>query len=129
MTNTAGSSRSVDADVSCYYAGDPTRPECQVHAVVAYGPVALCSSCDQRRSTVGKGMAPRRLGPNSARRQALQAIEAARHRLTEAEVELARAVALARSSGCSWSQLGQALGVSRQGAQQRYGLGSEGGGR
>ncbi|HKY25429.1 MAG TPA: Clp protease N-terminal domain-containing protein [Gaiella sp.] len=30
-------------------------------------------------------------------------------------------VEAARSSGCSWAQIGSVLGVSRQGAQQRYG--------
>src|SRR5258706_31348 len=44
---------------ACHYAAG--RPDCQVLAAVCYGPVALCASCDQRRSSAGKGTAPVRL--------------------------------------------------------------------
>ena len=40
-------SRRVDALVTCCYADDPAlRPHCEHRAVVAYGPMALCRSCD-----------------------------------------------------------------------------------
>jgi hypothetical protein len=96
---------------------------------VAYGPVALCSSCDLRRSTVGKGVAPRRLTPSLSQREALETVEAARERLIRAEAELTAAVGLARGRGCSWNQLGRALATSRQAAQQRFGSDSKGGDR
>ena len=44
---------------ACYYAG--ARPDCQALASVRYGQIALCASCDQRRSTAGKGTPPVRL--------------------------------------------------------------------
>jgi len=44
---------------ACCYAA--ARPDCQVLAIVRYGPSALCAGCDQRRSALGKGTAPVRL--------------------------------------------------------------------
>ncbi len=49
--------------------------------------------------------------------------EAARHRATLAEVTdalLGHFVDQARRAGCSWSQIGDALGVSKQAAQQKH---------
>ena len=129
MSGAEAPSRRVDTVVRCHYANDPRRPDCDGHAVVAYGPVALCSSCDLRRSTVGKGVAPRRLIPSLHQREALDEVESARDRLASAEAELASAVALARSFGCSWSELGRALAVTRQAAQQRFGSAVKGGDR
>ena len=41
---------------ACWYAGSP---DCQVLAAVCYGWLpALCATCDQRRSTLGKGVTP-----------------------------------------------------------------------
>lgn len=114
-------SRSVDAGVTCYYAGDPARrPACDHRAVVAYGAIALCRSCDARRSTVGKGIVGRSLVRGCDRR-ALAAVETAVGRLRAAEEELAHSVAAARHLGHSWGELGPALGVTRQAAQQRFG--------
>jgi hypothetical protein len=121
MSSAPVPSRRVDTPFACYYADDPTRPACERHAVVAYGPVALCASCDLRRSTVGKGITPRRLVPGPFEREALETVEAARDRLARAEADLVSAVAAARRRGCSWSELGRALAVSRQAAQQRFG--------
>ena len=129
MSGAEAPSRRVDTSVTCHYANDPRRPDCELHAVVAYGPVALCPSCDVRRSTVGKGLAGRRLVPGPDESEALQAVEAARDRLLRAEAELASAVMIARSRGCSWGQLGRALATSRQAAQQRFGPASKGGDR
>jgi hypothetical protein len=42
------------------------------------------------------------------------------HRL---EDELADKVALARTAGASWTQIGREVGLTRQGAQQRWGAG------
>ena len=130
MSGTEAPSRRVDIiPVTCHYANDPRRPDCDGHAVVTYGPVALCSSCDLRRSTVGKGLVARRLVPGPAEFEALRAVEAARDRLLRAEAELASAVISARDRGCSWSQLGRALATSRQAAQQRFGSAPKGGDR
>ncbi len=37
------------------------RPACQLNATVAYGITGLCTSCNERRSTLGKGQADRQL--------------------------------------------------------------------
>ena len=117
----SAASRSVDASASCYYAGDPARrPDCEHRAVVAYGAVSLCRSCDARRSTVGKGIVGHSL-VGGRDWSALEGVEAAADRIRAAEEQLAAAVASARRLGHSWSELGAALGVTRQAAQQRFG--------
>jgi hypothetical protein len=87
--------------------------------VVAYGPVVLCPSCDKMRSAVGRTEVGRKLPASELG----QVIEAALE-LSRAEERLGLAVRVARGAGASWSQVGDALGVTRQAAQQR--LGSEG---
>lgn len=42
-------------------------------------------------------------------------------RLADVQHDLSAAVAEARAAGASWGDLGRALGMTRQGAQQRYG--------
>ncbi|HWD07817.1 MAG TPA: hypothetical protein VHA57_01860 [Actinomycetota bacterium] len=114
-------SRRLDTWPVCFYADRPDRrPECQHRAVVAYDTVKLCADCDARRSTLGKGVAPRSLVPGRDW-SALAAVEVAVVRLAAAEAELAGAVEHARRSGLSWGMLGAALGITRQAAQQRYG--------
>ncbi|HYR61065.1 MAG TPA: hypothetical protein VET24_00275 [Actinomycetota bacterium] len=111
----------VDDPAICYYAGDPARrPDCEHRAVVAYGAVALCRRCDARRSTVGKGIVGRSL-VRGRDWNALAAVETAVGRVRAAEEELADSVAAARRLGHSWGELGTALGVTRQAAQQRFG--------
>lgn len=120
MTEARLASRRVDAQPTCCYADDPIlRPDCEHRAVVAYGPMALCRSCDARRSTMGKGMVGRSL-VHGRDWSALEAIEEAVEQLRAAEHQLAAAVASARRLGHSWSELGAALGVTRQAAQQRF---------
>ena len=103
----------------CYY-DDPRyrklRPDCAGVAVVAYGPTTLCASCDLRRSTVGKGMSPRAV-PGVELGRLIAAAQAA----ADAESELAHAAHAARQGGASWTQIGDALGLTRQAAQQRWG--------
>jgi hypothetical protein len=106
------------AAVRCHYADGNTnveRPHCQTVAVVAYGPTALCGTCDKLRSAVGRTHAPRRL-PGV---ELVALLDAARV-LAQAQADIADAVGLARTAGASWSQIGDAVGVSRQGAQQRW---------
>ena len=111
----------VDAQTTCCYADDPVlRPDCEHRAVVAYGPMALCASCDARRSTMGKGMVGRTL-IHGRDWSALEAVETAVGQLATAEEQLAGAVVAARRLGHSWGELGVALGVTRQAAQQRFG--------
>ena len=110
----------VDAQTTCCYADNPVlRPDCEHRAVVAYGPMALCSSCDARRSTMGKGMVGRSL-VHGRDWSALEAVETAVGQLATAEEQLAGAVVAARRLGHSWGELGVALGVTRQAAQQRF---------
>jgi len=46
----------------CLYALRPAdRPGCQLTATVAYGTTCLCTPCNERRSTLGKGQAGRQL--------------------------------------------------------------------
>ena len=124
-------SRRLDTWPVCFYADRPDRrpecqhrpdrrPECRHRAVVAYDTVKLCADCDARRSTLGKGVAPRSLVPGRDW-SALAAVEVAVVRLAAAEAELAGAVEHARRSGLSWGMLEAALGITRQAAQQRYG--------
>ena len=37
------------------------RPACQLNATLAYGTTGLCTSCNEQRSTLGKGQADRQL--------------------------------------------------------------------
>jgi hypothetical protein len=105
----------------CAYAGDPTaRPDCQLSAVVCYGSVALCPSCDRARSTLGKGITPRRL-PAGPPLDPLDWINTTERELRAAADLLAAAVTRARQHGHTWTAIGHALGVSRQAAQQRFG--------
>jgi hypothetical protein len=99
---------------ACRYAA--ARPDCQVLAAVRYGQLALCVSCDQRRSTVGKGTPPARL-PDP---RALLEIAAARDACQQAAAGLRHAVAAARQAGHPWSAVAAILGATRQAAQQRF---------
>jgi hypothetical protein len=92
------------------------RPDCDGVAVVAYGPTTLCASCDLRRSTVGKGMLPRAV-PGFELGRLIAAAHAAAH----ADSELADAAHAGRQAGASWTQIGDAVGLTRQAAQQRWG--------
>lgn len=92
------------------------RPDCQGDAVVAYGPITLCRDCDLRRSTVGKGTVPRAVPGGELRRL----IDAA-HTAAAADAELDQAAHAARNAGASWAQIGDAVGLTRQAAQQHWG--------
>jgi hypothetical protein len=105
----------------CRYSTEPdARPDCQVTAVVRRGGVALCARCDARRSTLGKGQAATRL-PAAPPIDLLDWVTWAQDRLRTAEAELAAAVTRARQTGQTWTAIGASLGITRQGAQQRFG--------
>ena len=103
----------------CYY-DDPRyrklRPDCAGVAVVAYGPTHLCATCDAMRSAVGKGTVPRPV-PGVEFGRLIDAAQA----VADAERDLASAANAARDTGASWAQIGDALGLTRQAAQQRWG--------
>lgn len=107
--------------VACYYAsGDArraaARPDCDGLASVVYGPIALCASCDLRRSAVGKGTTPRRLADPAA----LIGLRPAQKAAADAAAALTAAVSTARAAGHSWAAIAAALGTSRQAAHQRF---------
>ncbi len=107
------------APAHCYYALRPQdRPGCQLTATVAYRPTMLCSSCDQQRSTLGKGHAARPLPDTAA--DPLDLLTHARAHLTAASEQLAAAVTRARQHHATWSSIAAVLGTTRQAAQQRF---------
>ncbi len=110
----------VDKAIRCLHATDPIlRPHCTVTATVRVGPVALCSSCYRRRSSVGKGQpsVPLDAGPAL---DLLAWISTAHQVLEEAEQTLLAAITRARQNGTTWAEIGTQLGVSRQATQQRF---------
>jgi hypothetical protein len=106
--------------IRCHYATEPaTRPDCQLVAVVRYGHIGLCASCDQRRSTLGKQQPPTPLTTTTPF-NVLAWIAHAQQELDNAEQTLAAAVHRARQQHHPWSAIGAALGITRQAAQQRF---------
>ena len=104
----------------CYYADDPTlRPHCTLTASVQYGVLILCASCNAARSTLGKGETTTPLPP-SPTINVLDWVATAHHLAITAETTLAAAVTRARQAGTSWTDIGAHLGLTRQGAQQRF---------
>lgn len=69
--------------------------------------------------TIIDGAATLRTDPDDATPATILAsyAEYARH----VETELRRQVAIARSMGMSWTEIGNVFGVTKQAAQQRYG--------
>ncbi len=65
---------------------------------------------------------PRRPHLCKALRQLAADREAARQALLDVEGDIAQEVARERADGANWSEIGGALGISRQGARQRLGL-------
>ena len=110
----------VDTPQPCYYAGDPAhRPHCTLTATIRLGNVVLCPSCNTARSTLGKGQTPVPLPP-APTLDVLGWVATAHQQATAAEATLTGAVTRARQAGTSWTVIGARLGISRQGAQQRF---------
>jgi len=110
----------VDTARLCYYADDPARrPACTLTATIRLGAVALCGSCNAARSTLGKGQTPVPLPPGPTV-DVLGWVATAHQQAQTAEATLAAAVTRARQAGATWSVIGARLGLSRQGAQQRF---------
>ena len=111
---------SVDSPLACYYAGDPAlRPRCTLTATIRLGTVALCPSCNAARSSLGKGQRPVPL-PTGPELDVLGWVATAHQQAAAAEANLTAAVTRARQAGASWTAIGAQLGLTRQGAQQRF---------
>lgn len=65
---------------------------------------------------------PRRHHPCDALRQLAADRDATRQAVRDVEHNIAQEVARERADGADWSEIGGALGISRQGARQRFGL-------
>lgn len=103
----------------CHYAYRPQqRPNCQLAATIAYGTTSLCSACDQQRSTLGKGLAPRRLPATDP--DPLGLLTDANNQLDTATEQLTSAVLRARQHHLTWAAIGTVLNTTRQAAQQRF---------
>ena len=112
--------RPIDTARPCNYADDPARrPRCTLTATIRVGAVALCASCNAARSTLDKGQTPVPLPPGPAF-DVLDWVTTAHQQARAAEATLAAAVTRARQTGATWSVIGAQLGISRQGAQQRF---------
>jgi hypothetical protein len=120
MSTRLGSQRPVDTTVRCHYADDPARrPLCTLTATIRYGTIALCPSCQARKSSTGKGQTAVAVPPGPPL-DVLDWIGAAHQQALAAEQTLAAAVTRARQAGHPWSAIGARLGISRQAAQQRF---------
>lgn len=116
MTTTPEPRQPALTGLHCHYTARPDqRPDCEGLAIVSYGSIALCAACDLRRSAVGRTHAARKLpGAQLAR------LAEAADNLAQAEAALNDAANQARQAGASWAHIGDAAGISRQAAQQRW---------
>lgn len=62
--------------------------------------------------------------PGAKKATAVQRVRDDARRLERVESDLRAAVCRARDEGATWQELGDALGISRQAAQQRFGGGA-----
>jgi hypothetical protein len=69
------------------------------------------------RSTVGKGVTARLLPQGQ-----LETVSAAAEVVNQAKAHLVEVIQQARDNGCSWANIANQLGLSRQAVQQHYGL-------
>jgi hypothetical protein len=114
-----GSSTTLDGH-PCHHAGDRRlRPHCDGAATVQYGRLALGAGCDVSRSTVGKGQNRRRLDAFDPDDE-LRAVAHAQRQVREAEQALSPRPSAGRDDDRSWADIGDALGVTRQAAQQLF---------
>jgi hypothetical protein len=103
----------------CLYALRPAdRPGCQLTATVAYRTTCLCTPCNERRSTLGKGQAGRQLPAVDL--DPLDLLVDAYTQLTTATERLTSAVTRARQHDATWAAIARVLGTTRQAAQQRF---------
>ena len=107
------------APTRCLYAYRPEqRPDCQLAATLLYGMTALCSNCNQQRSTLGKGLVHRPLPATEP--DPIGMLADAHDQLATATEQLTSAVLRARQHHITWTAIATVLGTSRQAAQQRF---------
>jgi len=100
------------AAIRCHYANNPDlRPDCRITASARIGPIPLCPSCLQRRSTLGKGQPVRPLpagqpavgfDPLAWLTQAHTELRTAEHRLRKECAELAMERDVLKRSVALW---------------------------
>ena len=109
----------MPAPIRCLYAYRPAdRPACQLIAAVAYGETGLCTPCNERHSTLGKGQAARQLPVREP--DPLDLLADAHTQLATATEQLNSAVIRARQHHATWTAIAAVLGTTRQAAQQRF---------
>jgi len=109
----------VPPPIRCLYAYKPAdRPDCQLTATVVYGTISLCTPCNQRRSTLGKGHAGRQLPVHQP--DPLDLLADAHTQVVTATEQLNSAVIRARQHHATWTAIATVLGITRQAAQQRF---------
>ena len=110
--------RRAQTELRCYYT-DPAkqhlRPNCQQLAVVAYGPITLCASCDRDRSLVGENTAPRPL-PAAW----LHLVADAAQIKHDADTLLTHTITAARQAGATRAQTANAARLTHQRLQRRH---------
>ena len=107
------------APIRCLYAYRTVeRPACQLNATLAYGTTGLCTSCNEQRSTLGKGQAGRQLPAVDL--VPLDLLVDAYAQLTTATEQLKSALTRARQHRATWAAIARVLGTTRQAAQQRF---------
>ncbi len=105
--------------IRCLYAYRPAdRPACQLTATIAYGTTGLCTPCNERRSTLGKGQAGRQLPVREP--DPLDLLADAYTQVMTATEQLNSAVIRARQHHLTWAAIATVLGITRQAAQQRF---------
>ncbi len=85
---------------------------------MAYGITGLCTSCNERRNTLGKGQADRQL--LAVDLDPLDLLVDAYTQLTTATEQLKSAVTGARQHRATWAAIARVLVTTRQAAQQRF---------
>lgn len=103
----------------CLYALRPAdRPDCQLTASVTYRTTVLCSACNLRRSTLGKGQRGKPLPAGEP--DPLGLLADAHHQYTASREHLNAAVTRARQHHTTWTAIAGELGITRQAAQQHF---------
>lgn len=84
------------------------------------------SPAPARRAAAPRDLPPRRVGgaPEDVRARDVERLKYFQQRIWFSEVEMLALVEGLRRQGVTWAEVGKALGVSRQAAQQRFGPGS-----
>ena len=96
----------------------PTEPSSDRPANSTRPWLTACTSCNEQRSTLGKGQAGRRLPAVDL--VPLDLLADAYAQLTTATKQLKSAVTRARQHRATWAAIARVLGTTRQAAQQRF---------